>query len=80
MPRDEKWQVVLLVAGTLSTISLVMEHSGWTSAFFMALGVFCVITVFRDLRATRRKRRAERRALLTRLDRLMRREVKRRCR
>ncbi|MFF3496500.1 hypothetical protein ACFYWS_34740 [Streptomyces sp. NPDC002795] len=78
MPREDKWQVVILVAGALSTVSLVLEYSGWARAFFLALGVLCVSTVFRDLRVKRRKRLARRQALLTRLDRLMRDEVKRR--
>ncbi|MCX4832315.1 hypothetical protein OG746_45345 [Streptomyces sp. NBC_01016] len=71
---------VLLIALTILGIANATDSdasTGWRLwGTFMPAALAC--RIIRDARRKRRRQRAERQALLTRLDRLMRREVKRR--
>ncbi|WP_327653702.1 hypothetical protein [Streptomyces sp. NBC_00483] len=71
---------VLLIALTILGIANATDSdtsNGWRlGGTFMPAALAC--SVIRAARRKRRRQRAERQALLTRLDRLMRREVKRR--
>ncbi|MFJ8955239.1 hypothetical protein ACIRL3_46125 [Streptomyces sp. NPDC102384] len=71
---------VLLIALTILGIANATDSD--TSNGWRLWGIFMpaalAYSVIRDARRKRRRQRAERQALLTRLDRLMRREVKRR--
>ncbi|WP_327670728.1 MULTISPECIES: hypothetical protein [unclassified Streptomyces] len=78
--REDKWEVIALAGGTLSTIDLVTTYTGWARVFCLVLGLFGISAWCREIRVKRRKRRDLRRAWLTHFDRLMRDEVKHRCR
>jgi hypothetical protein len=78
MPRSDKWLVVALGGLIMGTVGNVMGHTGSARVFWLALGLFAIGSLSWDLHGRRRKRLARRQVLLTRLDRLMRDEVKRR--
>ncbi|MGY5106751.1 hypothetical protein [Streptomyces sp. 900105245] len=88
MPREDKWRALALAAMIAGVVMVAAANAGsvvgepiqaghvlWVALMLVNIGIQCW-----DLYARRRKRRAERQALLPRLDHLMRREVKRRCR
>ncbi|MFJ9085874.1 hypothetical protein ACIRL3_25995 [Streptomyces sp. NPDC102384] len=85
MPRADKWQLVALVVMifglALVVLGTVMTDEGGASVWWLLLMLFNVGVQCWDLYSKRRKRRAEHRALLTHLDRPMRRKTRRRrCR
>ncbi|MFD7295274.1 hypothetical protein ACFV9W_18490 [Streptomyces sp. NPDC059897] len=75
---EDKWQAVAIGWLAICTIDIAADCSGWARALWPALGLLAASAWGRERHVKRRKHRAGRQALLTRLDRLMRREVKRR--
>ncbi|MFJ9173919.1 hypothetical protein [Streptomyces sp. NPDC102360] len=77
----ERWaEWAVLVGAAIVFIGNAMDTDGATGwrLWDLFLPAFVALTAIRVIRRDRRKRLARRRALLTRLDRLMQREVRRR--
>ncbi|MHC5264449.1 hypothetical protein ACYSUO_41815 [Streptomyces sp. UC4497] len=79
MTRSDKWPAVALAGMLIAALCNVMtSHTGWARVFWPAVAVHVISYPARHLYRERRTWRAERQALLTRLDRLLRDEVRRR--
>ncbi|MCX5532428.1 hypothetical protein OG785_17905 [Streptomyces sp. NBC_00006] len=81
MPRLGKWVDALAWGSALVvTVTAVTDpsYSAWSRVWRLAVGVFLIGSLSWKLHEKRCKRLARRQALLTRLDRLLRDEVKRR--